>query len=133
MIKRYEDRDVSTLETIPCPQSSFEHKLDIPEFTFMGSSDQPDFGHIKIWFYADKKTIELRSLKKYIYQWRDIRVSYERVINCIYDDLIQTYEPSRLRIEIVFKPRGGISSTLIIDSDWSIRGGSDKLWQHHKE
>ena len=47
----------------------------------------------------------------------------------IYEDLMATYEPHRLRIEINFRPRGGISSHLVIDSDWAVRGGSDNLWQ----
>lgn len=128
----YMSRDYKILKSIIGPESQFEHKIDIPEFTFLGAGGQPDFGNITIWFYANKKHIELKSLKQYIFQWRDTLVSYERVINCIYEDLLQVYDPDRIRIEIVFKPRGGISSTLVIDSDWEVRGGSGRLWMHHK-
>ena len=78
-------------------------------------------------FYADKKIIELKSLKQYVYQLRDIVVSYERLINIVYEDLMKTYEPERLRIVMVCNPRGGISSKLTIDSDWGIRGGQEKF------
>ena len=77
--------------------------------------------------YLLKKIIELKSLKHYIYQLRDIVVSYERLINIVYDDLMKVYEPSRLRIVMVCNPRGGISSKLTIDSDWKIRGGHESF------
>ncbi|MBT8449518.1 MAG: 7-cyano-7-deazaguanine reductase, partial [Gammaproteobacteria bacterium] len=65
------------------------------------------------------------ALKHYVYQLRDIVVSYERLINIVYDHLMETYEPERLRLVMVFNPRGGISSQCTIDSDWKIRGGRD--------
>ena len=120
------------LKSLPSPFKAYEQEINIPEFTFLGVKEQPDFGEIKLWFYANETTIELKSLKDYIYGWRDIVVSYERVINCIYDDLMEKYDPSRLRIEITFRPRGGISSTLRIDSDWGVRGGSDMSWKDQK-
>ena len=130
-MRSYKDRDQDLLKSIPSPQEAYEHKIDTPEFTFLGASGQPDFGNVVLWFYAKEKAIELKSLKQYFYDWRDIHVSYERVINCIYDDLVEVYDPARLRIEIEFKPRGGLSSSLTIDSDWGVRGGSDKAWRDH--
>jgi len=131
--KTYKDRDPTILKTLPDPaKEGYETRIDIPEFTFLGAHGQPDFGHIRIWFYSDKKIIELKSLKLYVVHLRDILLSYERAINCIYDDLMTVYEPGRLRLEINFRPRGGISSHLTIDSDWKCRGGSDKLWQAHQ-
>jgi 7-cyano-7-deazaguanine reductase len=58
-------------------------------------------------------------------------VSYERLINIIYDDLAAVYEPTRLRLVMICNPRGGISSKLTIDSDWKIRGGKEQFndWQ----
>jgi len=52
-------------------------------------------------------------------------MSYERLINVIYDDIIDVYKPCRLRIVMLFNARGGISSKLCIDSDWKSRGGSE--------
>jgi len=129
----YKDIKSDLLKSLPNPsKEGYEVRLEIPEFTFLGAHGQPDFGHIRIWFYSDKKIIELKSLKFYITHYRDILTSYERAINCIYNDLMKVYEPFRLRIEMSFRPRGGISSHLTIDSDWGCRGGSDKLWQNHK-
>ena len=130
--KTYKDIDSSILEYLPnIGLGGYENRIDVPEFTFLGAHGQPDFGHITIWFYADKRIIELKSLKLYVVHYRDILVSYERAINCIYADLMKAYEPTRLRLEIGFRPRGGISSYLVIDSDWKCRGGTDTLWQSH--
>jgi 7-cyano-7-deazaguanine reductase len=65
-------------------------------------------------------------LKIYLQQFRSKIISYERLINVIYDDLISVYEPDRLRLIMIFNPRGGISSKITIDSDWSTRGGAEK-------
>ncbi len=99
----------------------------------LGAKGQADFGVLRIWFYAQDRIIELKSLKLYLHQYRDILVSYERVIGCIYDDLISVYAPQRWRIEASFRPRGGISSTIVIDSDWGIRGGDDQVWRSERQ
>ena len=131
-MKKWDSIDSSVLKSLPNAAKGYEQKIDIPEFTFLGVRDQPDFGHINIWFYGDAKTIELKSLKEYLLQYRDTVISYERCIDVFFKDLWKVYEPDRIRIEISFRPRGGISSTLTVDSDWGHLGGSDKLWQHHR-
>lgn len=134
MVKTFKDVDSGILDSLPNPtKEGYECRMDIPEFSFMGAANQPDYGQIRLWFYPKDKIIELKSLKFYITHYRDIRISYERVVNSIYDDLMKVYEPHRLRIEIDFRPRGGISSSVVIDSDWSVRGGSDQLWQSHSK
>lgn len=126
-IKTYKDIDPSILKSIPNPtEEAYEIKVKIPECTFLGVKDQPDFATIYLTFYPDKKIIELKSLKKYIFQLRNIVVSYERFINIFYDHLMKTYEPERLRIVMICNPRGGISSKLTVDSDWKARGGEEK-------
>ena len=126
--KLYDKIDSNILKSLPNPTTeSYEAKIKIPECTFLGVHEQPDFATFYLTFYADKKIIELKSLKQYVYQLRDIVVSYERLINIVYDDLMKTYEPTRLRIVMVCNPRGGISSKLTIDSDWKIRGGGEQF------
>ncbi len=126
--KLYDKIDSSLLKSLPNPSTeAYESKIKIPECTFLGVHEQPDFATFYITFYADKKIVELKSLKHYIYQLRDIVVSYERLINMVYDDMMKVYEPSRMRIVMVCNPRGGISSKLTIDSDWEIRGGKEKF------
>lgn len=116
------------LKRIPNPQmAAYEQKIYVPEFTFVGAINQPDFGEILLTFYPKEWTIELKSLKKYKDSFRDAPMSYERLANVMFDDLIQVYEPIRLRLMMRLRPRGGISSCLTIDSDWSIRGGKEEF------
>ena len=133
MKKLWDKIDGKLLKSIPNPASGYEQYIDIPEFTFMGVHNQPDFGHIKIWFHGEKSTVELKSLKEYLLQYRDTIISYERAIDVMYKHLIEAYKPFRLRLEIQFRPRGGISSTMRVEIDWGNFGGRDKLWQHHKD
>jgi|TARA_B100000586_G_scaffold264992_2_gene236077 7-cyano-7-deazaguanine reductase len=94
----------------------YEIEIDAPEFTFYGAKNQPDYATITITMIPGKSVIELKSFKSYLQQYRNQIASYERVINVIYDDLIQVYKPKRLLIEMKFRPRGGITSKLAIDS-----------------
>jgi len=117
----------SMLRTIQNPtKAGFEIKIKNPEITFLGVKGQPDFANMYLTLYPCEKVIELKSLKEYTFQFREKIISYERLINVVYDDIMETYEPLRLRLVMVFNPRGGISSRLTIDSDWIIRGGPEK-------
>lgn len=123
----YDKIDSAYLKALPNPASgAYEIKVKIPEFTFLGVRKQPDFATIYLTFYPSKKIIELKSMKEYVYQLRNIVVSYERLINIIYEDLLEVFQPDRLRIVMICNPRGGISSKLTIDSDWGARGGDEK-------
>ncbi len=133
MMKLWKNIDIAILDSLPNTAVGYEQRIRIPEFTFLGKHNQPDFGSITLWFYGQNKTIELKSLKNYIFQYRDTVISYERCIDVLYKHLMQTYQPVRLRVQIDFQPRGGISSCMTADSDWGHLGGSDKLWQNHKD
>ena len=118
----------SLLKSIKNPtDEAYEIKLHAPEITFIGASKQPDFATADILFYPNENVVELKSLKQYFYQFRDIHISYERIINTVYDDLMDIYSPKRIRIVMKFNVRGGITSQLTIDSDWSIRGGKEEF------
>jgi 7-cyano-7-deazaguanine reductase len=128
--------DRSCLRSIKNPSTqAYEIKIKNPEVTFEGVNGQPDFACAYITVYPDKNVIELKSLKTYFFQFRDKVLSYERMINVIYDDLTETYQPHRLRLVMLFNARGGISSKLCIDSDWKSRGGSEnfKDWIMHED
>ncbi|WP_160715516.1 preQ(1) synthase [Chitinophaga solisilvae] len=125
--KLYQQIDKSLLKGLPNPSNEkYEMKIKVPEFTFLGVHEQPDFARLYITFYPKNRIIELKALKQYVYHLRDIIVSYERLINIMYDHFMETYGPDRLRLTLICNPRGGISSKLVIDSDWKDRGGEEK-------
>ncbi|MEL6346665.1 MAG: hypothetical protein AAFV53_26365 [Myxococcota bacterium] len=119
---------VALLDRIENPtREAYEQKVLIPELTFLGVANQPDFGAVLLTFYPNEWTIELKSLKKYKDAFRDVIVSYERLANVMFEDLMEAYAPTRLRLMMQLRPRGGISSCLTIDSDWGIRGGKEEF------
>ena len=119
--------DSTLLKSLKNPSNkSYEIKIKSPEITFLGVKNQPDFAKLFIIFYPNEKIIELKSLKIYLQQFRNTIISYERLINVVYDDLIEKYNAKRLRIVMEFNTRGGISSKLTIDSDWKDRGGNEE-------
>jgi 7-cyano-7-deazaguanine reductase len=127
-ILTYKDIDKSLLKSLPNPDKrAYEIKLKVPECTFLGVQEQPDFAVVYISFYPKNKIIELKSMKYYFYHLRNIVVSYERLINMMYDHFMEAYDPERLRITMIYNPRGGISAKLTVDSDWKVRGGEEKF------
>ena len=125
-IETYQAIDSNILKSIKNPSTeAYEIKIKLPECTFLGVQEQPDFADIYLSFYPSQKIIELKSLKQYVFQLRNIVVSYERLINVMYEHLMTAYEPHRLRLVMICNPRGGISSKLTVDSDWKARGGDE--------
>lgn len=116
------------LRKLPNPtKEAYEQKIHIPELTFVGTANQPDFGEVMLTFYPGDWSIELKSLKQYKDDFRQCIASYERLANVMFEDLMQVYSPKRLRLMMRLRPRGGISSALTIDSDWKIRGGREEF------
>ena len=118
-IKTYKDISTDALQGLPNPAVGYEQKIEAPEFTFLGVKNQPDFGKLTLRFYGGDITIELKSLKEYLLQFRDIVVSYERLAKVVFDQINEVYSPQRLILELELTPRGGISSKLKYDSEWS--------------
>ena len=128
MNKRNWSKNRDILKSISNPSGeAYEIKMKIPELTFEGVRGQPDFAQLFVTLYPGKNIVELKSLKEYMFAFRNQIFSYERIINVIYDDLMSVYEPERLRLVLVCNPRGGISSKLTVDSDWGVRGGDDSF------
>jgi 7-cyano-7-deazaguanine reductase len=126
-LKSYETVDSESLKVLPHSGGAIELKHKAPEVTFLGVHDQPDFATLFITMYPQKSVIELKSLKEYLYQWRNVVVSYERFLDVVFVHFMSVYEPTRLRLTLETRPRGGISSRLTIDSDWAIRGGKEEF------
>jgi len=84
------------------------------EFTSVcPKTGQPDFGVITILYIANKKCIELKSLKNYLQSFRNEGIFYENVINRILDDIVSVIKPKWIEIKGEFSTRGGLNSTII--------------------
>jgi 7-cyano-7-deazaguanine reductase len=86
------------------------------EFTSVcPKTGQPDFGAITISYIAEKKCVELRSLKYYLQSFRNEGIFYENVINRILDDLVSVIKPKWMEVKGEFSVRGGINSVIIAE------------------
>jgi len=107
-----------TLETFPNPQIARDYtiRIKIPEFTCVcPKTGQPDFATLKLEYVPDKLCIELKSLKLYIWSYRDVGAFHEAVANRIVDDLVGALEPRFLRLAARFNVRGGLYTTVTVE------------------
>ena len=85
-------------------------EFDCPEFTALcPMTSQPDFGHITIRYIPDALCVESKSLKLYLFSFRNHGTFHEEVVNRILDDLVASIHPRRAIVKGVFNPRGGIA------------------------
>lgn len=104
--------DEAALETFDNthPEREYVIRFDCPEFTALCPiTGQPDFGHISIEYIADRKCVESKSLKIYLFSFRNHGAFHEEVTNRILDDVVAACAPRRARVTGQFRPRGGIS------------------------
>ncbi len=107
-----------TLETFPNPFTDRDYHIhmEIPEFTCLcPKTGQPDFATLILDYIPDKKCIELKSLKLYIWSYRDEGVFHEAVTNKILDDLVAVLKPRYIRLIARFYVRGGIFTNVTVD------------------
>jgi 7-cyano-7-deazaguanine reductase len=103
------------LETFPNPRPQRDYEIDMecPEFTCLcPKTGQPDFATIRIHYVPDNTCVELKSLKLYLWSFRDEGVFHEAVINKILDDLVQACSPRKMTVVGDFNVRGGIHTTV---------------------
>jgi len=106
------------LETFlnPEPSRDYTISIKIPEFTCVcPKTGQPDFATLKLDYIPDKACIELKSLKLYIWSYRDVGSFHEAVANEIVDDLVAALAPRYLRLRARFNVRGGIYTTVTVE------------------
>ncbi len=85
-------------------------EFDCPEYTSLCPvTNQPDFGHIIVRYVPDKKCIESKSLKLYLYSFRNSNTFHEESVNTILDAVVKTCAPRRAEVIGKFRPRGGIA------------------------
>ena len=85
-------------------------EFDCPEFTSLCPvTGQPDFGHIVIRYIADRRCIESKALKLYLFSYRNFNTFHEAAVNRILTDLVKACSPRWMEVRGDFMPRGGIS------------------------
>ena len=103
------------LELFPNPQPERDYtiRINIPEFTCLcPKTGQPDFATIRIRYCPGASCVELKSLKLYLWSYRDQGAFHEAVTNQILDDLISAIDPRWMHIEADFYVRGGIHTVV---------------------
>jgi len=104
------------LETFanPAAQRDYRIHMEIPEFTCLcPRTGQPDFATLALDYVPDRLCVELRSLKLYIWSYRDEGAFHEAVTNRILDDLVRATRPRFMRLTARFYVRGGIFTTVV--------------------
>jgi len=106
------------LETFENPVQTRDYRIhmEIPEFTCLcPKTGQPDFARLTLDYIPDKKCIELKSLKLYIWSYRDEGAFHEAVTNRILDDLVAVMKPRFIRLTSKFYVRGGIFTNVVAE------------------
>jgi 7-cyano-7-deazaguanine reductase len=90
-----------------------EITIEQPEYTSVcPMTGLPDFGKITIWYIPDRKLVELKSLKFYLLQYRNVGIFYEHLVHHILDHLVERLEPKQMAVSGEFSARGGITTTV---------------------
>jgi len=106
------------LDTFENPNNDREYsiKITLPEFTCLcPKTGQPDFAKLFLEYIPDLKCVELKSLKMYIWSYRDEGAFHEAVTNKILDDLVKVTRPKYMKLKAVFNVRGGVYTTVVCD------------------
>ena len=106
------------LETFPnpAPERDYTIRMQIPEFTCLcPKTGQPDFATLELEYVADRACVELKSLKLYIWSFRDRGTFHEAVTNEIGDHIANAIQPRFLRLTARFNVRGGIYTTVVVE------------------
>jgi 7-cyano-7-deazaguanine reductase len=106
------------LETFPNrnPDRDYVIEITCPEFTSLcPKTGQPDFATIHIRYVPDRLCLELKSLKLYLFAYRNQGIFYEHVTNKLLDDFVAAVRPRRMTVEGSFSVRGGISTVVRVE------------------
>ena len=106
------------LELFPNPQPERDYtiRINIPEFTCLcPKTGQPDFATLLLEYIPDRQCVELKSLKIYVWSFRNEGAFHEAVTNEILDDLVKATSPRFMRLSAIFNVRGGIGTTVVAE------------------
>lgn len=102
----------------PEPARDYEIAFDCPEFTCLCPlTGQPDFARIVIRYVPDRFCVESKSLKQYLWSYRNEGAFHEKVTNTIADDLVAALGPRHLVVQGTFNVRGGIGAVVTVTHD----------------
>ena len=100
----------------PSPGRDYRIRMEIPEFTCLcPMTGQPDFATLQLEYVPDRLCVELKSLKLYVWSFRDEGAFHEAVTNRILDDLVKAMQPRYLRLTAKFNVRGGIDTSVVAE------------------
>lgn len=105
------------LESFPNPEPGRDYEIQMicPEFTCLcPKTGQPDFATLTLTYIPDQMCIELKSLKLYLWSFRNEGHFHEAVTNCILDDLVQACRPRYMKLIADFYVRGGIHTVITV-------------------
>lgn len=131
-------RPSKQLETFPNPTPSRDYHIhmEIPEFTCLcPKTGQPDFATLVLDYVPDKKCVELKSLKLYVWSYRNEGAFHEAVTNRVLDDLVKATRPRFMRLTAKFYVRGGIFTTVVAEhrkSGWKPKPAVDLAGFEHQ-
>ncbi|MEJ2388187.1 MAG: preQ(1) synthase [Chromatiaceae bacterium] len=114
-----------TLETFPNPEPGRDYtvRVRVPEFTCLcPKTGQPDFAELTLEYVPDRLCVELKSLKLYVWSFRDEGAFHEAVTNRILSALVEATQPRFMRLTAQFNVRGGIYTTVVAEH-------RDPAWQ----
>jgi 7-cyano-7-deazaguanine reductase len=106
------------LETFPnpAPERDYTIRIRVPEFTCLcPKTGQPDFAELTLEYVPERLCVELKSLKLYVWSFRDLGAFHEAVTNHILGDLVAAVEPRFMRLTADFNVRGGIYTTVVAE------------------
>ena len=102
--------------TNPSRDTDYTIRMTLPEFTCLcPKTGQPDFATFELEYVPDELCVELKSLKLYMWSFRDRGAFHEAVTNQITDDLVKACAPRFLRLAGKFNVRGGIYTTVVVE------------------
>ena len=112
------DAALPAIETWPNTYPGYEIEIVLPEFTSVcPKKGLPDFGKLTLRYVPDQTCLELKSLKMYTLEYRNLGIFYENVINRFLRDVVNACNPMKATLVGEFTPRGGIQSK--ITASWS--------------
>ena len=115
-------RDLETFDN-PHPRRDYTIRIRMPEFTCLcPKTGQPDFATLDLEYVPDARCVELKSLKVYVWSFRDEGAFHEDITNRMLDDLVAATAPRFMRLTAEFNVRGGVYTNIIVEhraTDWT--------------